>query len=71
MHPASRLTVIARTLAVGLAAAVTVHAATTSPAAPSLKQVLARAGDYSISYGAALASVIADETFRAGDRPAP
>jgi len=63
MHPASRLTVIARTLAVCLAAAVTVHAAGPSPAAPSLKQVLARAGDYSVSYGAALASVIADETF--------
>src|SRR5687768_14705747 len=62
MHSASRFTTIARTLALCFAAAVTAHLAA-APEAPSLKQVLARAGDYSVSYGAALASVIADESF--------
>jgi len=63
LRPIARL----RTSAfLSLAAVVTCAAAGSAalePRAPSLRQVLARAADYSVAYGSALASVVADETF--------
>ena len=38
-------------------------AAGSGPRAPSLREVLARSADYSVAYGSALASVVADESF--------
>ncbi|MBA2605180.1 MAG: hypothetical protein H0U94_16480, partial [Acidobacteria bacterium] len=62
LRPMARL----RTSAfLSLAAVVTCAAAGSAalePRAPSLRQVLARAADYSVAYGSALASVVADET---------
>jgi hypothetical protein len=51
-------------VAFGIAAAcLAVTDGTPGSAAPSLEEVMARAGSYAVSYGTALASVVADEDF--------